>query len=125
MVPELDHVMSTLLDDLEERGLLEHTLVITLAEFGRTPNINASLGRDHFATAWSTTLSGCGIKGGSVYGKTDPNGNKVVDGEIGAAELFATIYKALGIDPQKNYHVGARPVPLTDPGTKPVEAVLA
>ncbi len=125
MAPELDHVMATLLDDLGERGLLEHTLVITLAEFGRTPAINASLGRDHFASAWSTTLSGCGVKGGTVYGKTDATGTKVVDGEIGAAELFATIYKALGIDPQKNYHVGARPVPLTDPGTKPVEEVLA
>jgi uncharacterized protein (DUF1501 family) len=125
MVPELDHVMSTLLDDLSERGLLESTLVITLAEFGRTPGINPSLGRDHFASAWSTTLSGCGIKGGSVYGKTDASGNKVVDGEMNAAALFATIYTALGIDPQKNYHVGIRPVPLTEPGTKAVEAVLA
>ncbi len=125
MVPELDHVMATLLDDLSERGLLESTLIVTLAEFGRTPSINASLGRDHFASAWSTTLSGCGIKGGSLYGKTDAKGDRVVDGEIGAAELFATIYKALGIDPQKNYHVGARPIPLTEPGTKPIEAVLA
>ncbi len=63
MVPELDHVMSTLLDDLAERGLLEDTLVITLAEFGRTPEINPSLGRDHFATAWSATLSGRGRAG--------------------------------------------------------------
>jgi uncharacterized protein DUF1501 len=125
MVPELDHVMATLLDDLSERGLLESTLIVTLAEFGRTPSINPSLGRDHFASAWSTTLSGCGIKGGSVYGKTDAKGGQVVDGEIGAAELFATIYKALGIDPQKNYHVGARPIPLTEPGTKPVDVVLA
>ncbi len=125
MVPELDHVMSTLLDDLGERGLLQDTLVVTLAEFGRTPSINASLGRDHFASAWSTTLSGCGIKGGSVYGKSDASGNKVIEGEVGAAELFATIYKALGIDPQKNYHVGARPVPLTEPGTKPIDAVVA
>jgi hypothetical protein len=125
MVPELDHVMATLLDDLQERGLLESTLVITLAEFGRTPSINPSLGRDHFASAWSTTLSGCGIKGGSVYGKTDATGNKVVDGEMNAAALFATIYTALGIDPQKNYHVGIRPVPLTEPGTKAVEDVLA
>src|SRR5260370_10642781 len=58
MVPELDHVMATLLDDLQRRGLLESTLVITLAEFGRTPTINPSLGRDHFASAWSATLSG-------------------------------------------------------------------
>ncbi|MFN0051422.1 MAG: DUF1501 domain-containing protein [Planctomycetales bacterium] len=125
LVHELDHVMSTLLDDLQERGLLEKTLVITLGEFGRTPNINPSLGRDHFASAWSASLSGCGIKGGTVFGKTDEDGHKVAEGEVGAAELFATIYQALGINPQKNYHVGARPVPLTDPGTKPISEVLA
>ncbi len=124
MVPELDHVMSTLLDDLEERGVLKDTLVVTLAEFGRTPQINASLGRDHFASAWSCTLSGAGIKGGSLYGKTDPTGNRVIEGEVGAAQVFATIYKALGIDPQKNYYVGSRPVPLTNPGTKPIKEVL-
>src|SRR5262249_54237172 len=118
MVPELDHVMATLLDDLEQRGLLESTLVITLAEFGRTPGINASRGRDHFASAWSTTLSGCGIRGGALYGKSDATGNRVADGEVGAAQLFATIYKALGIAPDKNYHVGSRPVPLTEPGTR-------
>jgi hypothetical protein len=125
LAPELDHVMATLLDDLSERGLLESTLVITLAEFGRTPAINPSLGRDHFATAWSCTLSGCGVQGGSVYGKTDAAGQRVVDGEINAAALFATIYQALGINPQKNYYVGPRPVPLTEPGTKPVRDVLA
>jgi len=125
MVPELDHVMATLLDDLEQRGLLEHTLVVTLAEFGRTPGINASLGRDHFASAWSTTLSGCGIKGGTVHGKTDATGNKVAEGEVGAGELFATIYRALGIPPTKNYYLGSRPVPLTNPGTKAIETVLA
>jgi hypothetical protein len=125
LAPELDHVMSTLLDDLEERGLLKNTLVVTLAEFGRTPAINASLGRDHFASAWSCTLSGAGIKGGSVYGKTDATGNRVVDGEVGAAQVFATIYEALGIKHQKNYYVGSRPVPLTNPGTKPIKEVLA
>jgi hypothetical protein len=125
MVPELDHVMTTLLDDLEQRGLLESTLVITLAEFGRTPAINATLGRDHFASAWSCTLSGCGIKGGSVYGKSDETGNRVVEGEINAARLFATIYRALGINHQKKYHLGSRPIPLTDPGTEPVREVLA
>jgi hypothetical protein len=125
LAPELDHVMATLVDDLKDRGLLEHTLIITLAEFGRTPKINPSLGRDHFASAWSTSLTGCGIKGGAVYGKTDATGNRVVDGEIGAAELFATIYRALGINHQKNYHIGSRPVPLTQPGTKPVKEVLA
>ncbi len=125
LVTELDHVMSTLLEDLKQRGLLESTLVITLAEFGRTPTINGSLGRDHFANAWSASLSGCGIKGGSLYGKTDEDGQTVADGEIGAAEMFATIYKALGIDPHKDYYVGARPVPLTDPGTMAIDEVLS
>ena len=68
-VQDLDHAMSTLLDDLEERGLLKNTLVVTLGEFGRTPKINASLGRDHFANAWSCSLSGCGVQGGSFYGQ--------------------------------------------------------
>ena len=125
LVPELDHVMSTLLDDLQHRGLLDHTLVITLAEFGRTPTINPSLGRDHFASAWSATLTGCGIKGGTVFGKTDARGQAVVDGEVGAAELFATIDKAVGINHEKSYLVGTRPVPLTETGTEPIEAVLA
>lgn len=124
LVPELDHVMSTLIDDLKERGLLEHTLVITLGEFGRTPKINPSLGRDHFASAWSATLTGCGIRGGTVFGQTDEDGQTVKEGEIGAAEFFATIYQALGIDPHKDYFVGSRPLPLTDPGTQAVLDVL-
>src|SRR5438046_6406158 len=100
LVPELDHVMAALLDDLKQRGMLESTLVITLAEFGRTPSINPSLGRDHFASAWSCSLSGCGIKGGAVWGKSDRTGNRVVDGAIGAAQLFATICSDLATNPQ-------------------------
>lgn len=125
LVPELDHVMSTLLDDLEERGLLENTLVITTAEFGRTPNINASLGRDHFASAWSSTLSGCGIVPGAVYGETDENGNTVKDGEVGAGEFFATVFEALGIKHDHELYVGARPIPLVNPGIKPIKEILA
>ena len=66
LVPELDHVLSVLLDDLEERGLLDHTLVITMAEMGRTPKINTMRGRDHYP-GMSATLSGCGIKAGAVF----------------------------------------------------------
>jgi uncharacterized protein (DUF1501 family) len=124
MVPELDHVMATLIDDLSDRGLLNDVMVLTLAEFGRTPGINASLGRDHFASAWSMTMTGCGIKGGAVYGKTDPKGNTVVNEEVDAGSLFATIYSGLGLKHDKNYYVGSRPVPLVNPGIEPVEAVL-
>lgn len=122
---DLDHVMSTLLDDLKERGLLENTLVITLGEFGRTPKINGSLGRDHFASAWSCSLSGCGIRGGSVYGKTDAEGNTVADGEVNAGNLFATIFSALGIDYEKEYMLGSRPIPIADFHCEPITEVLA
>jgi uncharacterized protein (DUF1501 family) len=124
MVPELDHVMATLIDDLQDRGLLDDVMIVTLAEFGRTPQINASLGRDHFASAWSSTITGCGIKRGSVYGKTDDKGNKVVDERVDAGSLFATIYSALGINPNKNYYVGSRPIPLVNPGIEPIKEVL-
>jgi hypothetical protein len=124
MVPELDHVMSTLIDDLKDRGMLDDVMIVTLSEFGRTPGINASLGRDHFASAWSTTLTGGGAKGGAVHGKTDPKGNTVVDGEVDAGGLFATIYSFLGINPHKNYYVGSRPVPLVNPGVEPIAALV-
>lgn len=124
MVPELDRVMAALIDDLGDRGLRDDVLVLTLAEFGRTPAINASLGRDHFASAWSMTMTGCGAKGGAVYGKTDAKGNTVTHEEVNAANLFATIYAALGINPHKNYYVGSRPVPLVDPGAEPVAALV-
>ncbi|QDU76831.1 hypothetical protein Pan97_38880 [Bremerella volcania] len=125
LVSELDHVMSTLLDDLKQRGLLENTMVITLAEFERTPKINASLGRDHFASAWSCSLSGCGINGGMVYGATDEDGQTVKDGEIDAGDLFATIYQALGIDPHTEYYVGSRPIPLVHEDASAVKEVIA
>lgn len=124
MVPELDHVMATLIDDLKERGLLDDVMILTLAEFGRTPSINASLGRDHFASAWSMTMTGGGAKGGAVYGKTDPKGSTVTAEEVDAGTLFATIYSNLGINPHKNYYVGARPVPLVNPGVEPVAALV-
>lgn len=125
LVTELDNVMSALIDDLGQRGLLDNTLIVTLSEFGRTPTINASLGRDHFASAWSSTLTGCGVKGGAVYGASDEDGRTVKDNPVGAAELFATIFQAVGIDHQKEYHLGSRPLPLTDPGTQPIRDILA
>lgn len=122
---DLDHVMSALLDDLKQRGLLDKTLVITLGEFGRTPQINGSLGRDHFASAWSCTLSGCGIRGGTVYGETDADGMTVIDGETTAGDLFATIFQALGLDPSEEYMLGSRPIPMVDFNSFPIEDVLA
>src|SRR5262249_29624094 len=103
--------------------LLESTVVFTLSEFGRTPQINKDMGRDHFASAWSCSFAGCGIRGGTVHGKTDPNGNTVAEGKVEAGDVAATVYQAVGVNPKKNYHLGSRPIPLTPEGTKPIETV--
>jgi hypothetical protein len=124
LVGELDHVLSTLVLDLEERGLLSTTLIVLLSEFGRTPGINRDVGRDHFASAWSTAFIGCGIKGGACYGKTDPNGQTVAEGKVGAGDVTATIFSAVGINPRKNYYLGSRPIPLTPEDAKPIKPVL-
>lgn len=125
LVPDFDHVLSTLLADLDERGMLDSTLVVVLSEFGRTPTINAHVGRDHYAAAWSCALAGAGIQGGSIYGKTDEDGKTVVDGEANASDLVATIYQAVGIDPGKHYYVGPRPVPLAKEDATVIKDILA
>ncbi len=125
LVPDFDHVYSTLLADLHERGLLKSTLVIVLSEFGRTPVINQDVGRDHYATAWSVALAGSGVRGGTVYGKTDPDGKTVVEGQANASDLAATIYKAAGLDLHKEYQAGLRPVPLAKEDAQPIEGILA
>jgi len=125
LVPELDHVLSVLLDDLEVRGLLEHTLVITLSEMGRTPAINSMRGRDHYA-GMSATLSGCGIQGGAVFGATNEDGTEIIEGKVGIPEFFATIFQALGIDHEKEYIAAdGRPVALVEYGTDAIDDILA
>jgi glycerate kinase len=108
MVPELDRVMAALHDDLKLRELPDRTVVLAVGEFGRTPTINASLERDHFASAWSEAIFGGGIKGGAVFGMTDEDGKTVIGDEVGAGELFATVLAAVGVNPKKEYQVGAR-----------------
>lgn len=125
LTPDFDHVFSTLIEDLRERGLLESTLVMVLSEFGRTPTINQDLGRDHYADAWSVALAGCGVRAGVIYGATDEDGRKVVDGRAGAADLAATVYRAAGIDLKREYHAGVRPVPIIKEDARPIEGVLA
>lgn len=125
LVPEFDYVLSVLLDDLEDCGLLRDTLVITMAEMGRTPIINSMRGRDHYA-GMSATLSGCGIKGGVVYGKTNDQGTEIIDGKVGIPQFFATIFEALGIDHQQKFIAGdGRPTTLVDYDTQSIREVLA
>lgn len=125
LVGDFDNVFAVLLDDLRERGLLETTTVMVLSEFGRTPKINAQVGRDHYAAAWSCLLAGAGFKPGAVYGKTDKDGVEVADDPVNAGDLAATILRAAGIDPTKHYQVGLRPVPLATETAVAVEDVLS
>lgn len=121
---QLDPAWSSLLTDLEARGLLQDTLVIWLGEVGRTPQINNRAGRDHFIRAWTTVLAGGGIQGGQVYGATDIDGKDVKDNPVSEGDLFATVYAALGINHRAKHYAGVRPVWLTPEGAKPVKEVL-
>ena len=103
LAPTLDRTLTTLVEDLDERGLLSTTLVIAMGEFGRTPIINAALGRDHWPNCWSLALAGAGIKTGQVVGASDERGYNVTDRVVTMGDLYATIYKILGIDWTKEY----------------------
>ncbi len=130
LTPPLDRTLTALVDDLEERGLLESTLVIAMGEFGRTPNINPNLGRDHWPNCWSVALAGGGIKTGQVIGASDERGANVTDRVVSMGDLYATIYQALGIDWKKEYMspIG-RPIKiansLEDKTGSPVKELLA
>lgn len=97
LMPPVDQGLPTLLADLEQRGMLETTLVVWLTDFGRTPQINASSGRDHWATAGCVVMAGAGVPGGSVLGRTDDEGGRPTDGEYYPEDVAATIYSKLGI----------------------------
>jgi Protein of unknown function (DUF1501) len=98
-LPRLDEALSALLADLEDRGLLERTLVVCMGEFGRTPNIiNGQFpGRQHWPQCWSAILAGGGVRGGQLYGETDKTGSSVKDRPVRPQDLSATIYHALNV----------------------------
>jgi uncharacterized protein (DUF1501 family) len=122
-VPVVDKAVGALLDDLSDRGLLETTLVVVMGEFGRTPKINSGQpgipipGRDHWGGAFSVLMAGGGLKGGVVVGKTSARAEYPVERPLTPADVLATIYKVMGIDPRQAFkdHTG-RPVPLIDDG---------
>jgi hypothetical protein len=122
---DFDRPFATLLTDLDDRGLLDSTLVIVMSEFGRTPKINQNLGRDHWSKAWSVAVGGCGIKGGTAVGKTNANGTQVVEREVHGGHLFHTYFRALGLNPTKNYYVNQQPIPMADPKASAIDEVLA
>ncbi|MEO1528841.1 MAG: DUF1501 domain-containing protein [Planctomycetota bacterium] len=96
-LPQLDQAMSALVEDLEQRGLLQDTAVIWMGEFGRTPRINQNAGRDHWARSWSCVVGGAGIKGGLAIGETSSDGLAVESEPFSSEDLMATVCQGLGI----------------------------
>lgn len=122
---EFDKTFSMLLDDIHGRGMLDSTLVIVYSEMGRTPKINTKYGRDHWGTAWSMALGGCGIQPGAIIGKTNQDGTKVADREVDAGHLFHTYLSAVGLDSTNDHDVSGRSIPIADPAAEPIRELLS
>jgi arylsulfatase A-like enzyme len=113
----VDQACAALLDDLRQRGLLERTLVVFLTDFGRTPRINREGGRDHWGAAGSLFFAGGGVRGGQVIGATDRRAANPVTPSWNPADVAASIYYVLGIDPETTlYDRLRRPLPVLPAG---------
>lgn len=116
-LPELDQAVAALLDDLEDRGLLDTTLVAVFGEFGRTPKINPTAGRDHWSNVFSVMLTGGGLKRGRVIGTSSPNGEIPQDRPVHFNEVLATIYHQMGVPTDRAFlNASGRPVAILDHG---------
>jgi len=113
-LPVFDQAFAALISDLEAQGLLDSTLVMVSSEFGRTPKINATAGRDHWPKVFSVVLAGGGIKKGFVYGSSDPTATEPEDDPLSVEDLSMTVYNQLGIDGVKR---------LVAPGNRPIDIV--
>ncbi len=117
LVPTLDQAFSALIEDLDQRGLLQETLVIAMGEFGRTPKLNARGGRDHWPRVFSLALAGGGVRGGQVIGASDRVGESPRDQPVSPNDLARTIYSLLGIDPDHELQTAdGRPVSVNQGG---------
>lgn len=124
-LPGLDQTFAALMQDLSDRGLLDETLVVVMSEMGRTPRINGNGGRDHWTFCYSVMFAGAGIRGGTVCGASDAQAAYVKDRPVSPADICATIYQCLGIDPDLTVpDRSGRPVALHQ-GGEPIREVLA
>jgi hypothetical protein len=123
-LPPFDKAFSSLILDLESRGLLESTLVVVGTEFGRTPKINPTAGRDHWPKLYSGIMAGGGIKSGIVYGSSNDTATDPLDNPVSVEDWASTIYRLLGIDSEKHIMApGNRPVKIVD-GGKPILEII-
>jgi hypothetical protein len=124
-LPVLDKAMGTLVKDLVQRGLWKNTVLVWMGEFGRTPRINQNTGRDHWARCWSVVIGGGAIKGGQAYGATDQNGTSVAKDACSVGDVFATLYKGIGIDPSTQIRdPNGRPTGISGDNGKPIKDLL-
>jgi hypothetical protein len=118
LCPQFDRTFATLVEDLHQRGLLDETLVVAMGEFGRTPTHNANGGRDHWGSVFSVALAGAGLDGGQVIGASDRLGAQPQDRPVRPADLAATIFHLLGLEPGTEFLDGLqRPRRLTEGGS--------
>ncbi len=124
-LPDFDRGFSALITDMQSRGVLNDVLVVAMGEFGRSPKVNKDIGRDHWAPAASLLFAGAGVQPGRVIGATDKDGGQVADSPIRPADVACTIYRSLGIDPEKQLDTpDGRPVAILDEGHE-IEALYA
>jgi uncharacterized protein (DUF1501 family) len=117
LLPHLDAGLPMLLRDLEQRGMLDTTMVCVMGEFGRTPRVNKYAGRDHWGPSNTILLAGGGIKGGRVIGATNARGERPESDPVGPEELSATIFHRLGINGDDEFHTPeGRPVKIVNDG---------
>lgn len=125
LLPRIDNVIYALINDLEGRGLLDSTLVLMMGEFGRGPVINGQAGRDHWTNCMSMLLAGGGLPMGQVVGGTDHKGYNIKEGRVRPADLAATVFRHLGIDPNAQWiNPQGRPIPIVTEGGQPIPALM-
>jgi hypothetical protein len=113
--PRLDKGMGGLVKDLVDKGLWKNTVLVWMGDFGRTPRINQNAGRDHWARCWSVVVGGGGIKGGQVFGATSKDGMDIAENKVSVGDLFATLFKGLGLDPDTKVRDNlSRPISIAD-----------
>lgn len=123
--PTLDKAMAALVRDLSDRGLWRNTVLVWMGEFGRTPRINQNSGRDHWARSWSVVVGGGAIKGGQAYGSTNADGTEVRDNPVRVGDVFATVYRGLGIDPSTQVRDAiGRPFAIAGGNGRPIEQLF-
>jgi hypothetical protein len=126
LVPGLDKALTALVSDLSARGMLDETLVLVMTDFGRTPKINSTGGRDHWPNCFSVAMVGGGVRGGQVIGESDAMGEFVKDRPVSPADLSATIYTLLGIDPTLELKTpDGRPIRVTPQDSSAITEVMA